>query len=250
MIRAIFFHIGTWVWALLCGMAIACHQPAAGQPMPVSSQLVVVTSPGATNIAGILQRFEAGQNGSWQPVGHPVSVSLGRSGLAWGKGLHAPQPGQQKKEGDGKSPAGIFELGSLFGYAYPDSTLFKMPYLHASATLECVDDVHSEFYNQLVDNQFVEKKWASSELMRRNDHQYEWGAVVLHNSPAINGYGSCIFLHVWKGNNQPTAGCTAMSRQDLLELLHWLDPSKKPLLVQMTSQDYLALQEKYGLPNL
>jgi hypothetical protein len=38
---------------------------------------------------------------------------------------------------------------------------------------------------------------------------------------------------VWSGSEKPTAGCTALSRGDLLELLRWLEPSKQPLLVQL-----------------
>src|SRR5262249_62292912 len=54
----------------------------------------------------------------WRPVAPAVTASLGRTGLAWGRGL---QPegldGPLKKEGDGKSPAGIFELREAPGDA-------------------------------------------------------------------------------------------------------------------------------------
>ena len=39
----------------------------------------------------------------------------------------------------------------------------------------------------------------------------------------LNIIPSAIFLHVWKEPGAPTCGCTAMAREDLLELLRWLD---------------------------
>ena len=62
---------------------------------------------------GKLRRFERSDAGGWIPAGEPVSVGIGRKGMAWGQDdpLRAPR----KHEGDGKSPAGIFSLGDAFG---------------------------------------------------------------------------------------------------------------------------------------
>ena len=51
--------------------------------------------------------------------------------------------------------------------------------------------------------------------MRRDDHQYRLGIVVDHNKKQIKNGGSCIFLHVQKGIDAPTAGCTSMRYEDL-----------------------------------
>ena len=81
----------------------------------------------------------------------PFPVVVGKSGLAWGKGLSSVEQseGPVKREGDGKAPAGVFKLGTAFGY---DSTAdTKLPYLALTSTIECVDDSHSARYNELVD---------------------------------------------------------------------------------------------------
>lgn len=240
-----------FVLLLVLHFSVACNKhvvlyPGQKPPAGWTSQLVVVRSPTDASTQARLQRFEKNE-GKWQPVGSPVTVTLGRTGLAWGNGEHEPQAGLQKREGDGKSPAGIYYFGQIFGYAPSNEVNFKMPYAHADEALECVDDSKSFYYNRLIDSRLVKKDWTSSEQVRRPDHQYRWGVVVNHNTPAVAQGGSCIFLHIWKEPGAPTSGCTAMSEADLLELLHWLDPAKFPQLLQVTEADYPAFQKRYGL---
>ena len=241
-----------FVLLLILHLTVACNKqivlyPGQKPPADWTSQLVVVRSPTEASTQASLQRFEKIEE-KWQPVGRPVAVTVGRSGLAWGSGEHQPQAGLQKREGDGKSPAGIYSFGQIFGYAPPAEVSFKMPYVHADETLECVDDSKSFYYNRLINSELVKKDWSSSEQMRRPDHQYRWGVVVNHNTPAVAQGGSCIFLHIWKEPGASTSGCTAMSEPDLLELLHWLDPAKFPQLLQVTEADYPAFRKKYSLP--
>ena len=227
---------------------MACNNHIVLNPeLGLTNQLVVVRSPSQNSTHARLQRFEK-TGKKWRQVGEEMSVTLGRSGLAWGRGEHLPQPGLQKREGDGKSPSGVYNFGKIFGYAPASEISFKMPYVQADEALECVDDSDSKFYNQLVDNKLVKKDWTSSEFMRRTDHQYRWGIVVNHNAPATAQGGSCIFLHIWKEPGAATSGCTAMAEADLLTLLHWLDPAKFPQLVQVTEDYYPAFCKKYELP--
>ena len=237
------------LFLLLCS-AMSCNNHAlhSGQKADPNwpRQLVVVRSPSDTSTQARLQRFEkAGEK--WQAIGDPIAVTLGRTGLAWGTGLHSNQPGLQKREGDGKSPAGVYDFGKIFGYAPPAEVSFKMPYVQADEALECVDDSGSKLYNQLVDNKLVQKDWTSSEFMRRSDHQYRWGIVVNHNTPAEPKGGSCIFFHIWNKPGAATSGCTAMPEEDLLTLLHWLDPAKSPLLLQVTEEGYPAFRKEFEL---
>jgi len=138
-----------------------------------------------------------------------------------------------KKEGDGKSPAGIFRLSSLFGYSKlnPNS---KMPYIHLDSTMHCVDDSDSKYYNQIITQR---SGYRSFEKMRREDNLYQFGIVVEHNRKGIKKRGSCIFIHIQNKKRGPTSGCTAMSKDDLLKIIHWLDQSKHPILLQNLSQE-------------
>lgn len=216
-------------------------------------QLVVVVAKDDEAIDGTLYRFEL-KNNSWQQLGDAHQVVLGRTGLAWGIGLHPKQIGQQKQEGDGKAPAGIFELGTAFGYL--DSLQTNMTYQGMSADDYCIDVQGSPFYNQLVDKSVVGEKAVegSSEWMRRDiysqDNLYKKGIVVKHNSENINGAGSCIFMHLWRAESKPTAGCTAMDEKNMDALLAWLDEAKKPLLVSLTKSQYQQKQTTWQLPKL
>lgn len=219
-----------------------------------SSQLLLVLAAGWQADAGQLQRFErASPDNGWQPVGLPVAVSLGKSGLAWGRGLHPPLAGPQKREGDGCAPAGIFAISELFGYAAPDSAFARaarLPYLHAMADLKAIDDPASAYYNRIVDQTTVAHfDWASCEDMLRDDQRYAVGAVVAHNAePPVPGAGSCIFLHVWERAGAPTAGCTAMALADMTAIAGWLDASAAPLLVQLPQAEYERLRGEWQLP--
>lgn len=220
-----------------------------------SQQLVVVTTRDWQSVPGRLQCFErTGTQQTWRRVGVENDVVVGRNGLAWGRGLHpmvaiAPQ----KIEGDGKSPAGTFGLSSAFGFAaVNEMTLVKLPYVQVTDTLECVDDVQSSSYNLMVDRaQMAKPDWKSSEKMRAIGEEYRLGIVVDHNEVArVAGGGSCIFLHVWKGADSATSGCTAMAKDNMERLLSWLDPRANPLLVQLPQAEYSKRETPWRLPAL
>ena len=218
--------------------------------------MLIVVAHAWDSRAARLQRFaRPGRDGEWQPVGQAVAVSLGKSGLAWGRGLHPPLAGIEKREGDGRAPAGIFAITALFGYAAPDSAFAraaKLPYLQTTPDLKAIDDPASAYYNRIVDQSAVaHPDWASCEDMLRNDPCYAVGAVVAHNSePPVPGAGSCIFLHVWEREGMPTAGCTAMALADMREIAGWLDAASTPLLVQLPQAEYECLHEAWQLPPL
>src|SRR5215218_1632786 len=108
--------------SLAC-VLLACAQAAAGKtpaPLARSRQVVVVTTRGWDDVPGTLRRFELkGARRAWAQVGGDVPVAVGRNGLGWGAGLvdTSADAGPQKREGDGKAPAGVFALGPAFGFA-------------------------------------------------------------------------------------------------------------------------------------
>lgn len=234
--------------------AITHAQTSHNRYFTHARQLLLVRTDGWDEVGGRLQRFERKRPGSpWQPVGKSVSVVVGKNGMGWGRGLLSisSPTGPRKKEGDGKAPAGVFRLSSAFGYAPENAaSQIKMPYQHLTPTIECVDDAKSAYYNRILDKEPVAKiDWSSAEKMLRSDNQYQWGLFVDHNvGPSVPGSGSCIFMHIWQNAAHGTAGCTAMEQKDLEEILVWLNPIMKPVLVQLPHKEYLRLTPLLKLP--
>lgn len=201
---------------------------------------------------GQLLRLERAAGSDWQAATAPVAVTLGRNGLAWGRGRHPAQPGLAKREGDGRAPAGVFAITALFGYAAADAPWVqaaRLPYFAAQPGLKCVDDPASRHYNRLVDQSAVRPDWVSCEDMQRADARYEVGAVIAHNTAhPVPGAGSCIFLHVWESPATATSGCTAMARDAMFAIASWLDGARQPLLVQLPAPVFQDLHLAWGLP--
>jgi L,D-peptidoglycan transpeptidase YkuD (ErfK/YbiS/YcfS/YnhG family) len=155
---------------------------------------------------------------NWQMAFGPLDAVIGKNGFA---------PAGEKREGDGKTPSGIYPLKMTFGYG--ESVKTKMAYRQALEGDIWVDDPQAVDYNKWTK---IEKtKAASYEMMKREDDQYKYGIVIEYNTdPVIKGNGSAIFLHIWKGEGIPTAGCVAVSEEDIIKIFSWLDPAASPLI--------------------
>lgn len=201
-----------------------------------SQQLVVVISPEMNATTAVMTRYE-NESGTYRAVSLAIPVILGRSGLGWDKNREP-----LKREGDGRSPAGLYDISATFGEdVYPNSS---MPYWFADDKLICIDDVNDSKYNTMG---YLEGASApkSYELMRREDSVYRNGAVIDYNRERVSGRGSCIFFHLSHPDKRPTSGCTAMEEQPLLEMIRWFDPSKKPKLLQIPRSECEKYQKEF-----
>lgn len=244
--------------AFACMAVAGCAGTAvkpAQSPVAQAQQLVLVTTADWNANAGTLRRYER-VGGGWRELGEAAPIAVGRSGSAWGMGLHPPQPGEpQKREGDGRAPAGIFTIGTAFGYADTAST--QWPYQAMTASDYCIDVNASPLYNRIVDADRVGTAAVagSTEPMRRDlhangDQRYKLGFVIEHNAGNRSGAGSCIFAHLWKAPGEPTAGCTAMAEPQMQQLLAWLDPRRKPVFVLLPVGEFERVGQAWGLPAL
>lgn len=217
-------------------------------------QLVLVTTADWNASQGRLQRYSF-EDGRWLAVGEPVAVGIGRNGAAWGLGLRAAPAdgGPVKREGDGRAPAGVFAIGTAFGYG--DTARTALPYAPMSANHYCIDVPDSPLYDRIVDARQVGRDAVegSTEPMRRDLHadgdpRYRLGFVIAHNPAHVPGTGSCIFAHLRRKPDEPTAGCTAMDDAAMDELLAWLRPQARPLFALLPRAQYRAVWKQWGLP--
>lgn len=238
-------------------MLLACGGGgASASAWTGARQMVLVIADDWDSDHAVLRAYTR-EGDTWRLDQAAADVMIGRKGSAWGLGLHpVSSDGPVKAEGDGRSPAGIFRIGSAFGYAETSAT--AMPYLGLTASDYCVDVSDSPYYNQIVDTQRVGEAAVagSTEPMRRDlhlngDQAYRFGFVIEHNPDALKDKGSCIFAHVRKSpaTPAPTAGCTAMTQSTMERLLAWLDPKKQPVFVLLPKDEYARLRHSWSLPS-
>ncbi len=235
--------------------SVCFTQTKIESPIPRDSkQMLIVLTDSVKSTKGELFYFERQNNkSSWKKISNTIPIVLGRNGLGWGRGLNSIDSLKlpMKTEGDGRSPAGVFELGAAFGYASSDEMKgLKISYIPITEMVECIDDIKSSFYNQIVTRDKIEKvDWQSSEKMFFAEIWYQQGIVVEQNTnPIVNGSGSCIFLHNWSQPNETTAGCTEMEPVKLKEIIYWLDSTSNPILIQLTKQLFTEYQQLWQLP--
>ena len=217
-------------------------------------QLIVVTTKSWNDVRVNVQLLERPQAGEtpWIKVGEQFPGVIGKQGFGWGIGLHGTgeKGTPTKKEGDQRSPAGVFKLYSVFGTASPAQVSFlRFPYEQVGPSTEAIDDPRSRYYNRIVSRERVKyRDWSTSESMLAVGGRYRLGVMLEHNWSQIPGSGSCIFFHVWASDRDGTAGCTAVSLVNLERLIHWLDADKSPLVVQLPKTEYLRLKQSWELP--
>ena len=135
---------------------------------------------------------------------------------------------RNKKEGDKKTPKGIFEIEHL----YFRKDRIKKP----STSLKCIeikkemgwcnDILFPKKYNKL----FKIKKKIKHEKLKRNDYKYDLLIPIKYNfTKPIVGLGSCIFIHLTKDYN-PTAGCIALKEKDFLIMIKLIKRNSKIII--------------------
>ena len=197
---------------------ISSHAAQIGE----SEQLIFATNSDTSSSISTIHAVER-KDSDWHLVFPSFTGSIGEKGFA---------AMGDKREGDGKSPSGVFPLGTAFGYELSVDT--KFPYRQATDDDCWVDDANSDDYNQWVKGKPNAGSW---EKMKRDDGQYIYGVVIEYNMhPIVKGKGSAIFLHVWQ-DGEPTHGCVAMPKEMVLRILEWLDPAKKPRIIMGTEPE-------------
>ncbi len=227
----------------------AAAEPASAVPND-SLQLVVIVTSGWDATAATLLRFErAAPGGDWLPVGIAKRGVVGRTGMAWGRGLQREgMEGAEKYEGDGSTPAGVFRISSAFGTAARKA---DVAFTVARPGLVCVTDKTSPHYNEVVDLAKLPMSWDTDEPLLGVDDSYQLAVVIDQNPPPIvAGRGACIFIHSWKGLGKPTTGGVATTSDAVESLVDWLDAQARPVAVVLPWDEYRKRQKPWSLPLL
>ena len=140
--------------------------------------------------------------------------SIGKKGIS-----------KKKREGDKKTPKGIFELENLYyrkdRISKPQT---KLKCIEIKKDMGWCDDVKNKYkYNKKIKVNNLIKH----EKLYRLDNKYDLIIPIKYNykKPKV-GFGSCIFIHLTR-NYSPTAGCLALTKNDFLIFLKLIDKKTK-----------------------
>ena len=223
-------------------------------PIPEKSRALLVAVPDHWNSrqASLQLYRRASAQDPWIKTNAAIPVHLGRRGLAWGRGLHPAQPGIQKREGDGKSPAGLFLLGNIL-YGYADrSPIPGWRYRQVTDRDPWIEEPSSSLYNRHLILSAHEPFPPDHHyhLMRQADPAHALKLFIRHNAPpdAKPGAGSAIFFHLCRGEDSVTTGCTSMEEPAFRTLVESFRPVDEPVYVLLPRVEYDRLQTSWKLP--
>ena len=148
-----------------------------------------------------------------------IPCSLGRNGATY-----------FKREGDGKTPIGAFEIlsGFIQRERFPAMPKTQLALRQLTGREGWCDEVNSPTYNRPIRL----PNPAGHEILKRSDGVYDLILVLDYNiCPRIKGRGSAIFFHLTHARGEPTAGCIAISKDDMRRLLPRLGKKTRLLIV-------------------
>lgn len=159
----------------------------------------------------------------WKKSGGEWTSSLSTNGFVGPGGITG-----NKKEGDGKTPAGAFRLGFAFGTSNPGT---KMPYRAIKDDSYWISNVNDPDYNTWQNRDSSNS--ADEHLISYKD-SYKYAMVINYNTHnPTKGAGSAIFLHV--SNGSPTLGCVSIPESHMVTLMKELKDSAQMIIVNSES---------------
>lgn len=227
--------------------------PAAAFELPAKSSQCLVGVAEGWNSSSVTLRLYEKSGRSWKPAGEAWKGRLGKNGLVWGKGLNpVPRGAVTKKEGDNRSPAGVFAIGGAWGYASDIARNPKLPYHQVTSRDLWVEDPESPQYNRFVTlDREPSTPWEKKQQMKQNDAAHALKLFIAHNAPpkATPNDGSAIFFHIWRRDGAAaTAGCTTMEKSKLQSLIARIDPTRQPVYVLLPDSEYQKFRGEWKLP--
>jgi hypothetical protein len=121
-----------------------------------------------------------------------------------------------KREGDQRTPAGVYRVGPTFG-----SDVSKRPghLLLVPEQQFCVEDAESRYYGKIVPQRVVGEKTSGEDMAKVP--LYRRGIVIDYPPRPRTQAGSCIFLHIWGGPAVGTDARIALPEERVAYLQQW-----------------------------
>lgn len=220
--------------------AVPAYFPTRLSHLGNAQQVVVVTGRSRTSTYATLRTYQRGADGKWRQKFAPMAARNGYGGWV---------PAAERVQDTGTTPIGTFRITQAFGLKSDPGT--RLRYRKVDGNDYWVGDKRDpRTYNLFEPAAPASRTWRKSQAERLAAYptQYAYAAVIDFNRPAASsvtwsatrgeyvtskpshiGRGSAVFLHVnGKGS---TGGCVSVSRANMIKILRWLDPARKPRIV-------------------
>lgn len=179
-----------------------------------ATQAVLVEHTGGSDAT--LSLYEK-QDGAWQKL-YDCAAYVGKNGVG------------KQKEGDKKTPLGVYNLTTPFGILDDPGAI--IPYTKLTPYHYWCGDSSSKLYNQFVDERTSDRKHTSAdEYLIEYKGEYNYAMFIDYNAEGVPHKGSAIFLHC-TGKNKYTAGCVAIPEKAMRAVLLWARPGVKIVIVE------------------
>ncbi|WP_019002694.1 L,D-transpeptidase family protein [Succinimonas amylolytica] len=170
-----------------------------------ASQLFVVAGVGQTT--AYVSMHEKTTDGSWRQIMSTPGY-IGKNGLG------------KQREGDGKTPVGIFHFNYAFGIAdnpgcqaFPYKKVNKNDYWSGDAR-------KNRQYNKMVSiKDYPDLDKDASEHLVDYTYPYQYALNISYNEEGTPGLGSAIFLHCLGEQRPYTGGCVSIPRAEMITVL-------------------------------
>ena len=146
---------------------------------------------------------------------YKIKCAIGKTGIT-----------SRKIEGDEKTPRGSFALKSIFYRKDRISNIkSSLKKTIIKKNMGWCDDPKSKKYNKLIRFPFFFK----AERLHKRKNIYDIIIILNYNlKPIIKNKGSAIFIHIATQKYQKTKGCIAISKNNIIKLIDFID--KKSLI--------------------
>ena len=204
--RKIFMAIALLMSFIFVGQVQAAETPQWIKNLPAAknaNQIFVVAQVEEKTTAWI-SMHEKGSAGNWQEI-MTTPGFIGKNGLG------------KTKEGDSKTPVGIFHFNKAFGIA-PDPNC-SIPYTQVDENIYWSGDTNYK-YNQMIDiREYPNLNKSDSERITDYNPQYIYCLNISYNEKGTAGKGSAIFLHCFGTAKTWTGGCVAIPQEKMLKVM-------------------------------
>jgi L,D-peptidoglycan transpeptidase YkuD (ErfK/YbiS/YcfS/YnhG family) len=227
-----------WLAVLLAALAVAASASARGDRAAAcaptlpnaldtgsATQLITAVAARRASTQGTLRLWRK-SGGCWRPASGPWAAWLGQRGTS-----------PAKREGDRRTPSGVFGIGRVM-YGIAPNPGVRYRYRRIVCGDWWVEDPSSPYYNRFHHVPCGSRPpfRVTSEDLSRSPTAYRHFAFIRYNAdPVVPGRGSGIFLHVSTG--RPTLGCVSLPLARLRATLRWLRPASSPLIAIGTAAD-------------